>query len=209
MHMNKLPINNLHMNLRTLPVSALALLLAGCASVATTTNLKVQVASESSFAFTDKRPQDQRVSAQESNSIGLMIQLGDDKVVPSGPALVRTWLQRDLGTVLAGKSVVLTRFTLDVFDPGGRVDEKRFAETAARTPGANPASALVARALVGGIESFRVDRSVGIKIELEIDGKPLAARWGGSVRGSVSEEDISNVLRQGLDAMVREVRASQ
>jgi hypothetical protein len=185
-------------------IVATALALSGCGSVATT-KLNVTSKEVTSFAFRDERPLELRLSYKNAASYGETTRLGDDSISPSGPVLVKAWLHDKLGARLAGKKIVLTEFSVEVFDPAVSINEQNFQNAMASTPGAGPLAGALARLLVGGIESARSDKTVGVKIGGKIDDDDFNARGGGAFKGRVLGDDINSVITQALDNTVSEI----
>ena len=105
--------------------------------------------------------------------------IGDDGVSPTPPQIVRTWLHEKFASRIAGKTVILREFSIQVVDPDAHIDERSYANAANSTPGANPLSMLFGRLLIGGIEGIRgKNRSVFV----------LRVRWmtGSSRRGAAA-----------------------
>lgn len=107
--------------------------------------------------------------------------------------------------MLAGKTIVLRDFEVRVNDPAVVIDEGRFAQTASNVPGANPLSALLARALVGGIESARSQKFVTVLISATLGQSPVEASGTGSFKGRVSETDVMTVIESALGEVKREI----
>lgn len=191
------------------PLSALfALLLLSACGTTSTTRLNVVPVERTSFTFSDERPFTQRLGGKVLRPYGEETNLADDEITPPPVKLFQTWLQRELAKPLAGTAVSLQLFTVEVLDPAVTIDEQRFSNAANSTPGANPLSAGLARLLVRGIESARSSKTVDVRIGAAINGKEVSARGNGHFKGRVTEDDISSVIRQALDAFVKEAKAN-
>jgi hypothetical protein len=94
---------------------------------------------------------------------------------------------------------------VQVFDPAVQIDEQRFGNTMASTPGVNPLSGGLARLLIGGIEGAKSDKTVTVRIEGELDKQVFGTSSHGIFRGRVSSEDINSVILAALDAAIVEV----
>lgn len=178
--------------------------LSGCASTATTATLDIAVSVQTSFMFTDARPAGEVATIRRPSSVGVFTKMGDDRLRPTGPDLVKTWLQRDLAGPLAGRDIRLQSFVLEVFDPNGDVDPGQLSQAAAGVPGAGPLSILGAGLLIGQIERARGARSVSVTVQLNVDGAPVKVQSGAMIRGGLSEQEIAAVVRHALDHMVKE-----
>jgi hypothetical protein len=184
-------------------LAALALI-AGCGTVSST-RIDVAAVRPATFEIQDQRPVDARGSFRSSESFGEMIRLGDDAITPPGPELLKAWVADKLGDRLAGKTIVLTDFSVQIVDPAVTIDEQAFNTAMASTPGANALSGLMSRWLIGGIESVRTDKTVGVSIAGSLDGAGFTGRGGGSFKGRVSEANINSVILQALDNAVAEI----
>lgn len=182
----------------------IALLLVGCGTT-TSTRLDLKPVEVTSFQLNDERPENQRRTQQSKISSGTMTNIGDDGVSPAPPEIVRTWLHEKFATRITGSTVVLREFSIQVVDPDAIIDEGQFSNAASSTPGANPLSIVLARLMVGGIESVRGEKKVDVRIEGLIDDRVFYVRSGGVFRGRVNEGDINTVIMQALESMERQL----
>lgn len=182
----------------------IALLLVGCGTT-TSTRLHLKPVEVTSFQLNDERPENQRRTQQLQIPSGTMTNIGDDGVSPAPPEIVRTWLHEKFATRITGSTVVLREFSIQVVDPDARIDEVQFSNAASSTPGANPLSILLARLMVGGIESVRGEKKVDVRIEGLIDDRVFYVRSGGVFRGRVNEGDINTVIMQALESMEKQL----
>lgn len=190
--------------MRQLLTMLTVLLLFGCGTTGST-RIDIAPAKFTAFDIKDARPLDQRVSSKATESYGEISRLGDDAITPSGPQLLKVWLGEKLGERLSGKMIVLSEFSVQIVDPKVTLDEHRFSNAMASTPGANAVSGLLARWLIGGIESVKSDKTVGVRITGTVDSAEFSARGGGSFKGRVSEANINSVITQALDSVVIEI----
>lgn len=181
-----------------------ALLLTGCGT-AGSTKVEVAAATFTAFEIKDDRSTEERASSQTTESYGEVSRLGDDAITPSGPQLLKAWLGDKLGERLSGKTIVLSEFSVQVVDLKVTINERGFGNAMASTPGASPMSGLLARWLIGGIESAKSDKTVGVRIGGKIDNVNFSARGGGSFKGRVSEANINSVITQALDNAATEI----
>lgn len=189
-------------------VSLLSLLVVSACGTTSTANIGVTPVGNTSFTFEDQRPVEQRTSGKSIQSSDETTTLGDEAISPPAAELVRAWLQQQLVDPLKGRRVVLRNFITEVVEPRtAGVDENRFAVTAATVPGANPISLLLARALIGGIDSAKNSKTVRVEIEVSVDGKATYVRWSEAYQGRVSEQNVKTVVHKALDQLVLEVRA--
>ena len=178
--------------------------MAGCGT-AGTTKLDVPPPKFAAFEIKDERPAEQRTSSKTKESYGEVSRLGDDAMTPPGPDLLKAWLGDKIGTRLSGKQIVLSEFSVQVVDPAVQVNEQRFGNAMKSTPGANAVSGVLARWLIGGIESVKSDKTIGVRIAGKFDGSDFAARGGGSFKGRVSQANINSVITQALEGAVTEI----
>jgi hypothetical protein len=176
----------------------------GCGTVGST-KLDVPPAKFAAFEIQDERPAEQRTSSKTKEPYGEVSRLGDDAMTPAGPELLKAWLGDKIGARLSGKQIVLSEFSVQVVDPAVQINEQSFNNAMASTPGANPVSGLFARWLIGGIESLKSDKTVGVRIAGKFDGSDFVARGGGSFKGRVSEANINSVITQALEGTVKEI----
>lgn len=190
--------------MRSIASSLAVLALVGCGTVGST-KLDVRTSEPVAFSFLDERPAEQRATLKSQEMYGELTRLGDDAITPTGPALLKTWLNEKLSTRLAGATVVLREFSVEILDPAVSIDEGRFGAAMESTPGADPVSGLLARWLIGGIESVKSDKTVGVRISGKIRDREFSGRGGGSFKGRVSEDNINSVITQALDAAVADI----
>ena len=69
------------------------------------------------FTPVDARSEHQKTSYKETDANGTNSSFGDDKLNPSGPASLKSTLQRKLGPELSGISIILTDFSVSVYEP--------------------------------------------------------------------------------------------
>jgi hypothetical protein len=103
---------------------------------------------------------------------------------------------------------------VSVFDPGAVIDEKQF-DAATRNarqsvPGYNPAAgalgALLARPIIYGIESMKMQKSIYVRIEGEVDERRVSVIHAEQVRGRVTERNVVNTITRGLERLVGELK---
>ena len=181
-----------------------ALWTTGCGTVGST-KLDVTPPKFAAFEIHDERPAEQRTSSKAKEAYGEVSRLGDDAMTPPGPELLKAWLGDKIGARLLGKKIVLSEFSVQVVDPAVQINEQGFNNAMASTPGANAVSGLLARWLIGGIESAKSDKTVGARIAGKFDGADFAARGGGSFKGRVSQANINSVIAQALEGAVIEI----
>jgi hypothetical protein len=197
-------------------VCAAAFLSLALVACGTTSEVRVAapVQQATSFDFRDERPADNRASNVAEGMAGTSTFYGDDKLSPSAPELTQAWLQKAFGSELAGKTVTLRLFTVSVFDPGAVIDEKQF-DAATRNarqsvPGYNPAAgalgALLARPIIYGIESMKMQKSIYVRIEGEVDERRFSVIHAEQVRGRVTERNVVNTITRGLERLVGELK---
>jgi hypothetical protein len=171
---------------------ALLFALASCGTV-DSTNLEVPREEKLVFEFQDHRPPPERTSARSASRGEVLTRLGDDRLTPPGPTLLRTWLHTKGPAALQGKRVVLQDFVVQVYEP--HVE-------------AHPAAHAVP--IVGQIVGHTIAevasaKLVTVRIVGTVDGQEFAALERGSFKGRVSEKDINSVIRKTLDAAVTRV----
>jgi hypothetical protein len=116
---------------------------------------------------------------------------------------------------LAGKAVTLRQFTVSVFDPGATVDRKQLdvAQNTARTSvpkGGGMQGALgaaLAEPIAYGIESARMQKSIWVRIEGDLDQQPFYVIHSEHVRGRVTERNVRNTIIRGLDKLVASLKS--
>lgn len=190
--------------MRTAALLLVASIVASCGTTSST-KLDIRPTGVVSFDFRDERPAEQRLTRKSRVSYGEMTLLGDDGISPEPPALFRTWLEKALSKELAGRVVALREFSVQIIAPDAVVDEQGFSTAAGATPGANAVATMLARALVGGVGSAGSEKMVSVRIGGRVADREFSARWGGSFKGRITEEDVNSVIVQALDAMVKEV----
>ena len=194
------------MQLQSILLFTCALFCSSCGTTSTAT-IDVKTVETTSFAFEDKRPSKQRASGKEILGNSVTTTLGDEAIIPPSPKLVRTWLQQSLAAPLQGKQVELRNFITEIVEPGtAGIDEGRFASSVATVPGANPLSALLARGLIGGIESAKNTKTVRVEIEVAVNGKAIYVRWSEKYQGRVTERNVNEVIQKILDILVQHLR---
>jgi hypothetical protein len=192
---------------------ALVVLLGACGA---TSDVKIALPIQevTSFKFSDERPSDNRASHIDQGIAGTSVFYGDDNLSPPAPELMKTWLYKSMSSELAGKGVTLRLFTVSVFDPGATVDPDRF-EAANKTarlsvPNASglqgAAGAALAAPIVYGIESAKIQKSIWVRIEGELDQKPFSVIHSEHVRGRVTERNVRNTIIRGLDKLVASLK---
>lgn len=178
-------------------IAGAAMALSACGTV-NSTRLEVAAPAFTGFEVRDERPLPQRTSAKTVESHGEITSLGDDAIAPSAPELLKAWLGGKLGERLSGRTIVLSEFFVQITDPNVSLDEGRLNQAMASTPGADALSGLVARWIIGGIESARADKTVGVRIGGKVDQKEFWAGASGLFKGRVSETDINSVIAEAL-----------
>ena len=193
---------------------ALVVLVSACG---TTSDVRIAapIQDVTSFKFLDERPSDNRASHIDEGIAGTSVFYGDDNLSPPAPELMKTWLYKSMSSELAGKAVTLRLFTVSVFDPGATVDPKQY-DAATRTARASvpnagglqaAAGAALAAPIVYGIESARMEKSLYVRIEGDLDQKPFAVIHSERVRGRVTERNVRNTIIRGLDKLVATLKS--
>jgi hypothetical protein len=119
--------------------------------------------------------------------------LGDDKLTPPGPTLLRSWLHSKGPGTLEGKRVVLHQFVVQVYEPP------------VRAVSSADAAGIAGLALAHGFAAITSEKTVMVRIEGTVDGQQFTAvKWGG-FRAGVSQNNINSVIRQTLDAAVASI----
>jgi len=180
--------------LRITSLALSALLLVACG---TTSNakLELQVQESVGFSFEDIRPAEARMSTTVSGPEGLVTVLGDESISPRPADLIKTVLQQDAGSHLAGKKVQLTAFRFEITDPGGKVDDARLAAVA---PVVGILAALIARPIIGAIEDARAVKTVAISAWLVVNGVEVSHDYRTTYQGRVTEANVNEALREYL-----------
>ena len=168
-----------------------------------------------SFKFLDERPSDNRASHIDGGVAGTSVFYGDDNLSPPAPELMKAWLYKAMDSELAGKAVTLRQFTVSVFDPGATVDRKQLdvAQNTARTSvpkGGGMQGALgaaLAEPIAYGIESARMQKSIWVRIEGDLDQQPFYVIHSEHVRGRVTERNVRNTIIRGLDKLVASLKS--
>ncbi len=189
--------------MRLIATVLIVVILQGCGT-AGSLKLNLQPIQSTVFEFQDQRPEEQRITAKYHESSGEITQLGDDAVSPSGPDLVKTWLNNKLSSQLAQKKVVLKEFSVRIFDPTVSIDEQRFEQSTASS-GADPISSLLARWIITGIESSKSEKAVSVQIAGKIGDQEFTGSGRGSFKGRVTESNINSVIVQALDAVISDI----
>jgi hypothetical protein len=176
----------------------MAFALAACGTTSTT-RLDVRVADKTSFSFTDLRKADDKLSSVEPGPRATVTILGDDAISPKPADLVRSWLQGEAAAKLEGKQIQLTRFRVEISDPGGKIDDAGLAASSV----VNPIGALLALPLIGTIESANAPKTVYVNIAIAVDGAEIYDISVDVFKGRVSESNINEVIRRTLVSLTR------
>jgi hypothetical protein len=192
----------------------LVMLVSACG---TTSDVRIAtpVQDVTSFDFRDERPSDNRTSRIDAGIAGTSVFYGDDNLSPAAPDLMKTWLYKAMDPELAGRAVTLRLFTVSVFDPGASVDPKQLdaAKNTARmsVPNAGAlqtaAGAAIAEPIIYGIESAKIQKSIWVRIEGDLDQKPFSVIHSERVRGRVTERNVRNTIIRGLDKVVATLKS--
>lgn len=192
----------------------LVVLLSACGATA---DVKIATAVQgvTSFTFRDQRPGDNRTSRVDAGVAGTSTFYGDDNLSPAAPELMKTWLYKGIDAELVGKTVSLREFTVSVFDPGATLDPKQMdaAKNTARmsVPNAGAvqmaAGAALAEPIVYAIESAKIQKSIWVRIEGDVDQKPFYVIHSEHVRGRVTERNVRNTIIRGLDKLVATLKS--
>lgn len=187
---------------------AAVLLLAACGAVEST-KLDVVPITTTAFSFQDDRPAEDRHSAVINSIGGKSTMLADDTINPPGPALLQTWLSRKLDKPLAGKTVALRVFSVQIYEaPTSSWTDNRSAYQAAQSstasvPGSNPLTQAIGMGLAGlvinGFKSANADKYVWVKISGTVDGVEFAGSGNATFHGHVGEADVNGVITKALD----------
>jgi hypothetical protein len=165
---------------------SLALVLAACGTV-DSTKLDVKSAETRIFEFQDHRLPTERETSRTGKGGEVLTRLGDDRISPSGPALLRAWLHDRGPQTLEGKRVVLEEFLVQVYEPPVRA-----------MAGAE-AAGLLGLLLGHGIAATNSPKAVTVRISGTVNGKEFAAIGLRSFKGRVQENDINSVISEALD----------
>ncbi|HET7365634.1 MAG TPA: hypothetical protein VFJ70_18850 [Burkholderiales bacterium] len=193
---------------------ALVMLLSACGTTSEV-HIAAPVQGVTSFKFLDERPSDNRASHVDGGVAGTSVFYGDDNISPPAPELMKAWLSKAMDSELAGKAVTLRLFTVSVFDPGATVDPKQFdaAMNTARMSVPNAggiqtaAGAALAAPIAYGIESAKIQKSIWVRIEGDLDQKPFYVIHSEHVRGRVTERNVRNTIIRGLDKLVASLKS--
>lgn len=131
--------------------------------------------------------------------------LCDDTVSPSGPDLVKTWLNNKLSSQLVRKKIVLQEFSIRILDPKVVINEQSMDHAVASTPTADPISPLLARWFIIGIEGARSEKTVSVQIAGKIGEQEFTGGGRENFKGRVTESSISSVIVQALDTAVSDI----
>ena len=192
---------------------ALVVLLSGCGATSDV-RIATPIQNVTSFDFRDERPADNRTSRVDAGAAGTSSFYADDNLSPAAPDLMKTWLYKAMDSELAGKTVTLRLFTVSVFDPGATVDRQQLeiAQNSARTSvpkGGGMKGALgaaLAEPIAYGIESARIQKSIWVRIEGDLDQQPFYVIHSEHVRGRVTERNVRNTIIRGLDKLVASLK---
>lgn len=181
------------------------LLLFGCGTV-TSTKFDLPVASRAAtFDLRDERPSEERLGRKSKEAYSEITFLADDGLSPPGPLLLKSWLGQKLSDRIGGKQIVLTKFLVSVSDPVTSINEQAYSNAMASTPGVNVFSGLLARWTIGGIESARSSKTVGVRIEAKIGDQAFSGIATGSFAGRVSESNVNSIIMQALEETVKDL----
>lgn len=182
----------------------LALLLAGCQSAPARPRVAEPGAPNAlSFGFLDARSHVQVHTVQDRDSLGTTTVLGEDAYPRPPEALVRAWLQDRSGLELAGRQVVLDEFSATVFEPapgnsslaGRPAPVPEVAGTKLSTIAANA----IAKSILETIARRSTLTLVSARVEVTIDGTKVVGMSRESLKGSITTDDIYQVIFQALE----------
>ena len=183
--------------MRSLPVYAVAAVLSlnlvacgSTASVKLNPKIAAAIPDKTSFVLVDARPADERVSSMSGGSYGETRTYGDDTLVPPVPDLLKAWLHNNASADLAGKTITLDKFTVNVLDP-----------TIVTIQGM-PDTGLVGR----GFAEMMKDKLVYVRISGKVGGEEFSARESASFKARVSEDNVQATLVGALDKAVADIR---
>lgn len=179
--------------------------LAGCGTV-DSTRIDYKPADTMSFRFEDERPVEERLTTKGRSPAGHTTLLADDSITPPGPVLLKAKLSETLGGKISGRKVVLSEFSVQIFEPVAVVNEQAFQSAANSVPGAGIAGVLFGRLLVGGIEAVKSEKTVRVRIAGAVDAAKFEATEYGTFRGRVTEDDINSVILKALDGTASRIR---
>lgn len=186
-------------------VTLFTLLLLGCGTTSAV-RLASEVAQEQpSFLLLDERPPQQKSSRNEEGSDGKNLYFGDDNFTPTGPELVKAALHKKLGAELSGKSVTLTDFVVNVYEPAIAIDREGMRNVAASVPNGYAAEPL-AELLVFAIESMRSEKNVNVQITGRIDDLVFSGNLSDTFKGRVSESNIKATVEKALEEVADQIQ---
>jgi hypothetical protein len=179
------------------------MLLVGCA---TTTYVQVDITPTTfaSFDYRDERPNDQRTSAKSNEPYGYgeITRLGDDRITPTPPVLLKTRLQQTLSKAISGKTVVLQEFSIRIFD----------SKVAGRSA-SNATSFLWPLNAIGvgnAIDDANTSKTIDVRISGKVGNRDFSGRSSNGIKGPASDDAVKAAILEALDAAVVEVgRISQ
>lgn len=182
----------------------IGILFSGCGTT-TTVKLTTPLPEATSFTFRDERPPEQRLSRTDGGSFGANVFFGDDSLTPPVPELLKASLENRLHVELAGRTVSLTDFVVNVFDPAVSVDIDRVHSAAGSVPGGYAAAPL-AGLFILGIEKVKSEKIVHIEIKGKMDLTEFSTTVSDRYRGRVTEDNIRTSLTKSLEQVVSEVK---
>jgi hypothetical protein len=184
------------------------MLLAGFAACGTveSTRVNYKVVDSISFRFEDERPIEERLTARTSSVAGRTTLMGDDSISPSGPMLLRSKLGEALSEEISGAKVLLSEFSVQIFEPAAQINEQAFQSAANSVPGAGIAGVLLGRLFVGGIEAVKSEKTVRVRISGAVDAVRFGASTYGTFKGRVTEDNINSVILKALDETVGNIK---
>jgi hypothetical protein len=190
--------------MRYLNLVIIAILLAGCGTISSIRS-ETRLPESTSFAFKDDRPTEQKNSRTDKSRYGRVNYFGDDRVTPTGPELLKASLESRLHTMLAGKTVSLSEFSVYVHGGGAALKLDRLDAYAATTPGGY-AGAPFAGLLLRGVEKVRNDKTVRIQIRGKVGVAEFSSDTADTYRGGLTEEDMQATLSKALDEATLQVQ---
>jgi len=175
----------------------LLLLLAACGTTGSV-KVAISVPTTTSFIFSDRRPDTQRISRAPTQSDSESY-YGDDVVSPPAPDVLRAVLERRQAVAFRGKTITLTDLVISVKDPAVSVDGERLRTAASSVPG-GAAAAPLAGLLILGIERIRSQKWVYVRIRGLVGDAEFSAYRNDSYSGRVTEENIQTTLMAVIEA---------
>lgn len=171
------------------------------ASCGTTSSVRVNFSVSDSMAFQlfDARPDEERKSRTEESTGGVTSFYGDEKLSPSAPDLLKSYLTANLADKLSGKVVKLKAFNVSAFDPKVTIDSTRFSNAVNSVPNANPLGVMLAAPVIFGIESIKSQKYVSVNIHGSVDEKEYSSQCSNSFRGRVTEDNVRSVVLTCLE----------